>query len=415
MSRSVPLLHRFPDPETSNDPRVRDLVRQLSVLDYAPAPRPEFRRELRAQLVAIAGRVVAEGDGVAEVAPATLDPTEAARAASTATVTTLDPAARDRRTVGRRVARPLGLAAACCAVLALGLGGAVWKSRDALPGDSLYGLKRASENLQLSLASGDTDKGHDYLKLASTRVQEAKDLIGQDSALASGSGVQAGGLSPATVSLIRSTLRSANADVTSGSSLLGTEAVTSHSASPLSIMTGWAPGQLTQLEQLATAIGTGPARTSTLQSWTLVHSALLRARHLQRQVGAHCVAEGTDPLGPRSCARVAPAGTPRHTTKHGSTPASRHHVLTATPRRSHRPETTTSDGAERHHSTHPSGTDSSGPARKRPSTAPTTLPTTLPSLLPSSLPSLPVSINSCGVSVQAGPIGVHLGSCPSGS
>src|SRR4051794_35737826 len=56
-----PALHRQPDPEHSRGPRVRALVGQLRTLE-APAPRPEFRDELRAQLVAITPRLVAEGD-----------------------------------------------------------------------------------------------------------------------------------------------------------------------------------------------------------------------------------------------------------------------------------------------------------------------------------------------------------------
>ncbi|MBE7187744.1 DUF5667 domain-containing protein, partial [Jatrophihabitans endophyticus] len=315
MSRTVSLLNRFEDPETSSDPRVRALVEKLSRVDYAPAPRPEFRSELRQQLVAIAGRVVTEGEPVAvpsTAGPAMLDPVEAAHAARSdadsaagsqwASVSKLErPARRRKDSSDRRVRRPVGLAAACVAVLVLGFSGTVWKSRSALPGDSLYGLKRASENVQLDLTTGDTARGHEYLKLATTRVQEAKDLLGQTSALASGSGDQAGGLSPQTVSLIRSTLRSANSDVTSGSSLLGTEAVKSHSARPLTIMTKWAPTELVKLKMLATAIGTGPAHASTLHSWTVVHSALARARTLTPQVTRSCAAAPTDNYGPKSC------------------------------------------------------------------------------------------------------------------
>ena len=423
MSRTVSLLNRFgssDDPETSNDPRIRALVSDLSHLDYAPAPRAEFRNELRAQLVAIAERVVAEGEGV-QTGPATIDATEAALAARTATVTTLVPRAERRR---RSVVRPLGLAAACCAVLALGLGGAVWKSRSALPGDSLYGLKRTSEDVQLSLASGKTDRGHDYLELASTRVQEARDLLGHNSAMASGGGVQAGGISPSTVALIQSTLSSANTDVTSGSTLLGTQAVQSHSANPLAIMTHWAPSQLHRLSQLERALGNGPARASTLQSWTLVHSALHRARSLQSQVGSHCAAVHTDEFGPTGCTDAThPAAPPSVTptgTRHASSRTGTTHSGSA---KSHPSASgsanSTHSGTHAVHQ-HPARShSSSGPADSVPTTLPTSLPTTLPTKLPTSLPTklpkAPVSVSSCGLSAQIGPIGVHVGSCPTSS
>jgi hypothetical protein len=50
-------------------------------------------------------------------------------------------------------------------------------SSDALPGDSLYGLKRGMEDLKRGLADDDADRGELYLDQASTRMNEALRLM----------------------------------------------------------------------------------------------------------------------------------------------------------------------------------------------------------------------------------------------
>ncbi|GAA2469252.1 DUF5667 domain-containing protein [Streptomyces mauvecolor] len=50
-------------------------------------------------------------------------------------------------------------------------------SSDALPGDSLYGLKRGMEDLKLNLADDDASRGELYLDQASTRLSEARRLM----------------------------------------------------------------------------------------------------------------------------------------------------------------------------------------------------------------------------------------------
>src|SRR5690348_17059209 len=54
-------LRRFEDPAHSADPNIRAIVSGLRTLEIAPPPRAHFRAELRAQLVAVAPRLVAEG------------------------------------------------------------------------------------------------------------------------------------------------------------------------------------------------------------------------------------------------------------------------------------------------------------------------------------------------------------------
>ncbi|MFE3662258.1 DUF5667 domain-containing protein [Streptomyces sp. NPDC059164] len=62
-------------------------------------------------------------------------------------------------------------------VAAGAFGGVAAASSDALPGDSLYGLKRGMEDLSLGMAKGDTDRGEAYLDQASTRLSEARRLM----------------------------------------------------------------------------------------------------------------------------------------------------------------------------------------------------------------------------------------------
>ena len=56
-------------------------------------------------------------------------------------------------------------------VAAGAFGGVAAASSDALPGDTLYGLKRGMEDLKLDMADGDADRGRVYLDQASTRLQ----------------------------------------------------------------------------------------------------------------------------------------------------------------------------------------------------------------------------------------------------
>ena len=68
--------------------------------------------------------------------------------------------------------------AAATAVAVLGGAGAATASTRALPGDSLYGLKRGIESVQLSLAISDVSRGREQLEQADARLGEAERLAG---------------------------------------------------------------------------------------------------------------------------------------------------------------------------------------------------------------------------------------------
>jgi hypothetical protein len=76
-----------------------------------------------------------------------------------------------------RLSKGLAAGGLTVGVAAGAFGGVAAASTDALPGDSLYGLKRGMEDIKLGLAHGDSDRGELYLDQASTRLSEARRLM----------------------------------------------------------------------------------------------------------------------------------------------------------------------------------------------------------------------------------------------
>ncbi|GGT66130.1 DUF5667 domain-containing protein [Streptomyces atratus] len=167
-------------------------------------PRPELDPEVkvvqRAQLVAAMEAMFAEGEASA------------------------GPTVPEQRTKGAHRASPLrklrprsrwtkGLAAGglTVGVAAGAFGGVAAASSDALPGDSLYGLKRGMEDIHLGMASGDADRGEVYLDQASTRLSEARRLMER---------ARSGDLDHEQLGEVRRTLNGMTDDATEGHRLL---------------------------------------------------------------------------------------------------------------------------------------------------------------------------------------------------
>ncbi|MFB6712404.1 MULTISPECIES: DUF5667 domain-containing protein [unclassified Streptomyces] len=167
-------------------------------------PRPEMDPEVkvvqRAQLVAAMEAMLAEGGAAT------------------------DPTVPEQRTKGAHRASPLrklrprsrwtkGLAAGglTVGVAAGAFGGVAAASSDALPGDSLYGLKRGMEDIHLGMANGDADRGEVYLDQASTRLSEARRLMER---------ARSGDLDHEQLGEVRRTLNGMTHDATEGHRLL---------------------------------------------------------------------------------------------------------------------------------------------------------------------------------------------------
>lgn len=385
-------LRRYPDPERSPDPRVRSLIAQLRTLEVAPAPRAHFRAELRAQLVAVAPRLVAEG--VTVETPAVRREVEAARQ-RTRDVRMPGGVAVLGRLSSLSLGRPVAVVTTVVAIFAALLGSVVWASKSALPGDPLYGLKRANENVQLSLTSG-TDRGKTLLSFATHRANEVNDLLSRATAMAAGPGASASGaVSGHTASLVTSTLNSADDDVRSASQLFGAQAVQTKSAGPLGAMLSWAPGQLSLMQQIVSRIPAGSLHDRALASELLVSAALNRAQTLQSMVGCSCLANApTDALGPVPCtvcnATTAPPLPVTSSTPSSGTPSASRSSHAPTP------NATSQSGAGSSGAGSPTGSESGSGSGTSPQPS-----LTLPSL-PVTLPSLPVTLPSVPLTVPAG-------------
>ncbi|MEV6175473.1 DUF5667 domain-containing protein [Streptomyces sp. NPDC051954] len=80
-----------------------------------------------------------------------------------------------------RLAKGLTAGGLSVGVAAGAFGGVAAASSDALPGDSLYGLKRGIEDFKLNyMSDGDDERGRSYLDQASTRLNEARRLMERD-------------------------------------------------------------------------------------------------------------------------------------------------------------------------------------------------------------------------------------------
>ncbi|MFJ9693323.1 DUF5667 domain-containing protein [Kitasatospora sp. NPDC101183] len=128
--------------------------------------------------------------------------------------------------------------------LAVGsLAGAAAASSNALPGDTLYGMKRGLEGLRLDFANSDSERGRLLLDNAATRLGEAKSLVGRTD--------HAGALSPATVDQVRRALDDMHSDALKGRDLLRSIYRSNGSLEPMRALAGFAQdedGRWTELE-----------------------------------------------------------------------------------------------------------------------------------------------------------------------
>ncbi|MFJ8866855.1 DUF5667 domain-containing protein [Streptomyces sp. NPDC102473] len=167
-------------------------------------PEPQFDPEVkvvqRAQLVAAMETMFAEGG--ASTGPTV--PEQRSKGAHRASpIRRLRPRSR--------WAKGLTAGGLTVGVAAGAFGGVAAASSDALPGDSLYPLKRGMEDINLGMADGDADRGEAYLDQASTRLSEARRLMERG---------RGGGMDHESIGEVRRALDGMTHDATEGHRLL---------------------------------------------------------------------------------------------------------------------------------------------------------------------------------------------------
>ncbi|MDP9118024.1 MAG: DUF5667 domain-containing protein [Actinomycetota bacterium] len=397
-------LRRYPDPEFSADPRTRRLLGGLRALAPAHAPSPAFRAELRAQLVAVAPRLVTEVH--AAPIPRARQPI---KVEGSQFVLPGRLRAAYHGALSISIGRPVAILTAVVAVFAMLLGSAVYMSKQALPGDALYSLKRANESVQLSLADNSVAKGKDYLDFATTRANEVQDLLKRVSAQGAGPSA-ASAINAHTASLITDTLAAADSDVRDAAQLLGRQAVDQSSASPLSALTGWAPSQMARLQTITAELPAGAVHDRAATSSRLVTAASDRAAALSSMASCGCLATApTDSLGPLPCAACAVAppasGAPGAGSVVPNLPSTGPGVLVPSTGRPSLGAATTGSGTA---SAAPSAGQTTAPTQSR-AAPPAVLPNPVPSLsVPSQLPVVGSTSGSARCLITVLGVCVHL-------
>jgi Domain of unknown function (DUF5667) len=264
---------RRPDPSASGDETTRALLRALRALP-APAPVREFRADLRTQLVAIAPRLVDEG--------------------------TFDAAGEPPSPRG--YLRPaIAVAGALVSVCAIVVSLLVVFSDNSVPGDTLYGLKRAGEDLQMSLNDSDVSRGKTYLAEAETRADEV--LAVWTDAMGSGTPLKSASQIPAQVAeLINETLVNADADLQNASRLITVQAVKTNSVGALTDLADSLPSQVQLLKAIAAKIPPGALQNRVMASAALASAVLTRVTALRAVIACKCLGNvPQDSFGPLPC------------------------------------------------------------------------------------------------------------------
>lgn len=145
----------------------------------------------------------------------------------------------DAAPAARGLRRRVILVGAATAVLLLALTGGVFASRDALPGESLYGVKRAAESTGLALTFDDSAKAHRHLAIATTRLDEVEQLVAREQQVA------------ADPVVIRAVMHEFDNSAAEGSRML---LAADDAGGSLAGLRSWASDQATRLTQLRPAL-----------------------------------------------------------------------------------------------------------------------------------------------------------------
>lgn len=267
----------------------------------------------------------------------------------------------------------LSVIVAALAVLAL-------LAQSAIPGDTLYALKRGTEQARLMLAGGEQAEGRVLLGLASVRLDELSALMDEPVAMnTAGSGIQAaeGG---SVAELLVSTMETMDRQTTDGTNALTTAAVNDRSLPTLQFIGEWGVDQFTTLDDLNRRMPQ-EARTRAEESKDLLQRVVERLELLARAID--CRRSGdvrSDDLGPLPSPRCSESNDPGSTSASGPTDVS--DSSTATPSASSEPAGSPAPGPSPD-PTVPDPTTASPPGEsERTTTQPTEIPLPIPIPIP---------------------------------
>jgi hypothetical protein len=151
-------------------------------------------------------------------------------------------------------------------------------SGDALPGDTLYNVKRSTERAQLALAGNDLGKAQLFLEFARTRIQEATEVSGDDAAVANA-------------------LQDATGELRSGTALLGELAVADEDPSPLDYVDLFTNEHRWVLEDLVSGLD-GEALEAGEELARVLEAAATRSVELREALDCTEVGGASDEFGP---------------------------------------------------------------------------------------------------------------------
>ncbi|WP_331558386.1 DUF5667 domain-containing protein [Actinomycetospora sp.] len=283
--------------------------------------------------------------------------------------------------------------AGMAAVLALGAL-TVLLSRGALPGDMLYGLKRASESTEIGLTSGQEAKARKHLDVAALRLDEIQELLQRDSTTAAGSQPTAAGGDDADAALVADNLRAFDDQARTGARML-LPLVNKPAGPPPGLLSQWAGQQRQVIDGFSPSLPPS-GREQAASSQRLVQQLQARATAFEK-ASTPCGGSDSDELGPlpSPACSASQAKAPSITLPQATTPTTK--TSTPSTRRTTSSETTTTTTDES--TTTRSGSDSGDkpllplPLPATTSAPPINVPVPVPGLpkvqLPPLLPGLP--------------------------
>jgi hypothetical protein len=290
-------------PVSASDEQLRqelELVALLRKSGTALGPDADASARMRARVMAAAAEIMSERSEreAAADAPTVIAPLPHLHPSAEAPVADVDEAARTTvvpigRARGRHRFTGSGISAsqrkrgllgvgAAAAVMALAVaGGGALFSQNALPGDSLYGVKQTTESALVGLTPGQGNKAQRQLDYAATRLDEVQKLNTQAAP-------------PERASDIGQALRGFDEQTQAGSRMW----LASHQSSGTSKLAKWAQAQSERLAAMRSSMPAA-AQPDADHSMRVLEDVRTRAQSLSNRQGCDSVTTGrADQLGP---------------------------------------------------------------------------------------------------------------------